>query len=209
MLHKTHRPHLSAAQDARAVRTREALRRALLDLLEEKALEDISIRDIAAQAGVSYTTFFRHHTTKESLLDEIAADQMRRFVELGWPNIEASDTRAASIALFTYVDEHRQLWSTLLTGGAASALREELLSSARGLAAQQGAPGSWLPADLAVVFAVSSTIELLAWWLRQERPLPIEQVAEIHDRLIVTPSMSQSGQPSTKLPAPKKKRRLA
>lgn len=190
MLHKTHRPHLSAAQDARAVRTREALRRALLDLLEKKALEDISIRDIAAQAGVSYTTFFRHHTTKEALLDEIAAEQMRRFVELGWPQIKTGGTRASSISLFTYVDEHRQLWSTLLTGGAASALREELLSSARALATQKDVPGSWLPPDLAVVFAVSSTLELLAWWLRQEKPLPIEQIAEIHDRLIVTPTMS-------------------
>ncbi|HMN46101.1 MAG TPA: TetR/AcrR family transcriptional regulator [Povalibacter sp.] len=204
-MHKTHRPHLSAAQDARAVRTREALRRALLELLERKALEDISIRDIAAQAEVSYTTFFRHHTTKEALLDEIAAEQMRRFVELGWPNIEASDTRAASVALFTYVDEHRQLWSTLLTGGAASALREELLSSARALAKQKELPGSWLPADLAVVFAVSSTIELLAWWLRQEKPLPIEQIAEIHDRLIVTPSMSQSGK-AVGRPAAKRRR---
>ncbi len=206
MLHKTHRPHLSVAQDARAVRTREALRRALLELLEKKALEEISIRDIAAEAGVSYTTFFRHHTTKEALLDEIAAEQMRRFVELGWPNIEASDTRAASVALFTYVDEHRQLWSTLLTGGAASALREELLNSARELATQKDLPGSWLPADLAVVFAVSSTIELLAWWLRQEDPLPIEQAAEIHDRLIVTPTMSRTGRIAKQIPASRKKR---
>jgi AcrR family transcriptional regulator len=206
VLHKTHRPHLSIAQDARAVRTRESLRRALLNLLEKKALEEISIRDIAAAAGVSYTTFFRHHTTKEALLDEIAAEQIQRFVELGWPNIEASDTRAASLTLCAYVDEHRQLWSTLLTGGAANALRAELLRIARELAANQDAPGSWLPSDLAVVFAVSSTIELLTWWLRQEKPLPSEQVAEIHDRLIITPSMSQP-ESTGKNPAAKQKKR--
>lgn len=206
MLHKTHRPHLSIAQDARAVRTREALRRALLDLLEKKALEEISIRDIAAAAGVSYTTFFRHHTTKEALLDEIAAEQIQRFVELGWPNIEASETRAASLTLCAYVDEHRQLWSTLLTGGAANALRAELLRIARELAANQDAPGSWLPSDLAVVFAVSSTIELLTWWLRQEQPLSSEQVAEIHDRLIITPTMSRAEAVGRKTSATRKKR---
>jgi AcrR family transcriptional regulator len=206
VLHKTHRPHLSIAQDARAVRTREALRRALLDLLEKKALEEISIRDIAAAAGVSYTTFFRHHTTKEALLDEIAAEQIQRFVELGWPNIEASDTRAASLTLCAYVNEHRQLWSTLLTGGAANALRAELLRIARELAAKQDAPGSWLPSDLAVVFAVSSTIELLTWWLRQEQPLPSEQVAEIHDRLIITPTMSQADAVGRKTSTTRKKR---
>ena len=183
------------------------MRRALLDLLEKKALEEISIRDIAAAAGVSYTTFFRHHTTKEALLDEIAAEQIQRFVELGWPNIEASDTRAASLTLCAYVDEHRQLWSTLLTGGAANALRAELLRIARELAANQDAPGSWLPSDLAVVFAVSSTIELLTWWLRQEDPLPSEQVAEIHDRLIITPTMSQADAVGRKPSATRKKAR--
>ena len=73
MSHKIYRPHLSTARDARAVRTREALRRALLDLLEDKSLEQITIRDITAAAGIGYTTFFRHHPTTESLLDDLAA----------------------------------------------------------------------------------------------------------------------------------------
>ena len=203
MLHKTHRPHLSVAQDARAVRTRESLRRALLDLLERKSLEEISIRDIAAGAGVSYTTFFRHHTTKEALLEEIAAEQIRRFVELGLPSLGGNPE--ATVAMFKHVDEHRQLWSTLLTGGAASALREELLRIARDLAAKEQGNASWLPADLAVTFAVSATLELLAWWLRQETPLPMEQIANIHDRLIVAPTMTRHEPPGTVERARKKR----
>ena len=48
---------------------------------------------------------------------------------------------------------------------------------------------------------------VLAWWLRQEDPLPIEQVAEIHDRLIVTPSMSLPEQHSANVLAKRKKSR--
>jgi len=158
-------------------------------LLETKPLEQISIRDIAAVAGVSYTTFFRHHTTKEALLEEIAADQIRRFVELGLPNFEANNTRAASLALCTYVNERRKLWSTLLTGGAASALREEFLRIAEELAAERTDPLVLLPPDLVTILVVSSTIELLTWWLRQEKPFPIERIAEIHDQQIVTPAL--------------------
>jgi AcrR family transcriptional regulator len=190
MLHKTHRPHLSVVQDLRAVRTREALRQALLRLLETKTLEQLSIRDIAATAGVSYTTFFRHHTTKEALLDDIAAQQIRRLVELSLPSFEANDARAASLKLCTYVNDHRQLWSRLLTGGAANAMRDELLRIARRLAAASGEPSTWLPSDLATVFAVGATIELLTWWLRQEEPLSVERVAEIHEQLIIRPTVS-------------------
>jgi AcrR family transcriptional regulator len=183
------RPHLSTAQDARAVRTREALRRALLELLETKPLDQITIRDISATAGVGYTTFFRHHATKESLLNDLAAEQIQRLLDLALPVLDAGDTRTASLALCRHVDQHRALWSTLLTGGAAGALREEFLRICRKEAALRSKPGQWLPAEVPVILSISSTLELLAWWLRQKDPLSIEQLAEIFDRLIVSPAM--------------------
>lgn len=187
MGHKIHRPHLKTASDARAVRTREALRHAFLRLLELKPLEQITIRDICAKASVGYTTFFRHHPTKESLLDDVAAEQIGQLVGLSLPVAESVDTRAASVALFTYVDEHRKLWSTLLTGGAASAMRAEFLRLSMEIAATKARPDVWPPADIATVLVVSSTIELLSWWLRQRKPLSIEKIAAIHEGIIVTP----------------------
>ena len=68
---------LQRADDPRTVRTREALRNALLRLLERKPLEQITIREIVAHAKISYVTFFRHHPTKEALLHDIAAEQVR------------------------------------------------------------------------------------------------------------------------------------
>src|SRR5581483_38901 len=124
---KAHQPALFNVQDPRAVRSREALRRAFLELLETKPLDQITIQEITGRAGVGYVTFFRHHGTKESLLNEIAADQIRRLVDLTLPVLDAVDSRAASLALCSYVNEHRALWSTLLTGGAAAVLREEYI----------------------------------------------------------------------------------
>jgi AcrR family transcriptional regulator len=189
MGHKILRPHLKTASDARAVRTREALRLAFLRLLELKPMEQITIRDICAKATVGYTTFFRHHPSKESLLDDVAAEQIGQLVGLSLPLAQTVDTRSASVALFTYVDEHRKLWSTLLTGGAASAMRAEFLRVSMEIAATQGRRDVWPPADIATILVVSSTIELLSWWLRQRKPLSIEQVAEIHEAIIVTPTV--------------------
>jgi AcrR family transcriptional regulator len=131
MSHKNYRPHLRTAKDARAVRTREALRHALLRLLELKPLEQITILDICEVAEVGYTTFFRHHPTKESLLDDVAAEQIAQLVGLTLPVADSSDIRAGATALFTYVDEHRRLWATLLTGGAEGAMRSEFLRICR------------------------------------------------------------------------------
>jgi len=190
--HKIHKPHLSTAQDARAVRTREALRRALLRLLEVKPLDQITIREISAAARVGYTTFFRHHPTKDSLLNDVAAEQIARLISLVLPVLDAGDTRAVSMALCSYVDQHRALWSTLLTGGAAGALREEFMRISRQIAAERSQPDHWLPSEVAVILVISATIELLSWWLRQKDPVSIEHIAKIHDRIVVSPTINSA-----------------
>jgi AcrR family transcriptional regulator len=192
MVHKTHQPHLSIAADARAIRTREALRRALLKLLEDLPLDQITIRDIAATAGVGYTTFFRHHATKEACLDDVAAEQIQRLIGLVLPVLDAGGSRDASIALCSYVHRHRALWTTLLTGGAAGTMREEFLRLSRLVAAERGQPDNPLPTEVAVIIISSATIELLSWWLRQKDPLPIERIAEIHERYVILPTIRSS-----------------
>jgi len=177
------------AKDARTVRTREALRSALLRLLESKPLAQITILDMCEAADVGYTTYFRHHSTKESLLDDVAAAQIAHLVALTLPVADSTDFGTAGVALFTYVDQHRKLWSTLLTGGAEGAMRNEFLRLSREIADARSQSDNWPPADLSTILVVSSTIELLSWWLRQKKPLSIAEVAEIHERVIITPTI--------------------
>jgi AcrR family transcriptional regulator len=156
-------------------------------LLQSKSWDQISVRDIAASAAVGYTTFFRHFPGKESLLQAVASDEIAHLIRLTMPVLDATDTRAACLALCRFVNQHRALWLVLLTGGAAGVLREEFVRQSMRVAAERSQPGHWLPAEAAVVIVSSATIELLAWWLRQQKPLSIERIAEIYDRIIVAP----------------------
>jgi AcrR family transcriptional regulator len=204
---RTYQPHYSTANDPRTLRTREALREALLRLLEQKPLDQITIRAIVANANISYVTFFRHHPTKESLLHDIAADQVRGLTDLILPALDARNTRAASTALCAYVDNRRRLWSTLLTGGAAAVLREEFLRIANEVAVSRSDPNNWFPPQLAVILNVSSTIEVLTWWLRQKEPLPIERVAEMHERAVIIPILEAAERGKAKVSGRREKRR--
>lgn len=182
------RPRAPAVTDARMIRTRQALNRALLALLERKQLERITIRDIVAEAGVGYATFFRHHPSKEELLNAIAAEQVGRLMALTMPLLDATDTRVSCLALCAYVGKHRSLWSALLTGGAAGTLRAEFIRLAmRGATSQP--VRHCLPVELGTVCGVAATIEILAWWLRRpDGEYSAEQVAEFLDRLVVAPA---------------------
>jgi len=184
---KIYRPDYTTTSDARVVRTRESLRSALLELLQSGSFDQITIRDIVSTAGIGYTTFFRHHPTRESLLDEIAAEEMRQLLEHLLSTFDAADTSAQSLALCNYVADHRALWSTLLTGGAASTLREEFIRIARQVAQESPHTAKWLPAEVGIILVASGTIELLAWWLQQKRPLSVRKVATIYERAVLSP----------------------
>jgi AcrR family transcriptional regulator len=56
------------AQTARSERTREALRRAAVVRFLAQGVEDTSAEQIAADAGVSLRTFYRHFASKHDLL---------------------------------------------------------------------------------------------------------------------------------------------
>jgi AcrR family transcriptional regulator len=178
-------PVPSSARDARAIKSSAALRQALLALIERKPLDQITVREITQEADVHYATFFRHHATKEALLDSVAAEQIDRLVGLTVPILDNVDSHAAIVGLFLYVDAHRLLWTALLTGGAAGAMRDELLRISREIAMERAPSNDLIPVDLAVNCTVSLIFETLAWWLAPaQADVEIERAAPMLDHLL-------------------------
>lgn len=159
----------------------------MLALLKEKPLDQITVREIARTAKVGYATFFRHYPDKEALLNDLAAHEIRDLLDLVLPLLFTYDSRAACVALCAFVDEHRKLWSILLTGGAAAVMRQELLRQAKRIALNRPPVTAWPPTDLVIAWSVGGAIEILTWWLQQEEGYPSEEIARTLDRLVISP----------------------
>jgi AcrR family transcriptional regulator len=173
------------SMDPRMKRTRAALCSAMLSLLQEKAFDEVSIRDITERAQVGYATFFRNYESIRAVLRDLIEDQIRQVIELTVPAIERTRGRAAALALCTFVDEHRKLWTALLTGGAAGIVREEF--TRQGIQVRTTLTRrAWLPVELANIFAVSAIVEILTWWLQRGPGLAVEEIARILDRLVIS-----------------------
>lgn len=200
----------SNANDPRAVRSREALHRAMLTLLESRQIDQITIRDIAAESGVGYTTYFRHYPTKEALFEAVVAELIGDLFKHSLPMVDAQDIHSASMTLFAKVRENSRLWITLLTGSTGVTIREQFLSRSRVVAGTRSRPDAWMPPEVGVILIVGGLIELLAWWLQQPDPLPIERLTEIFVRVVVAPAIAASdAPPSADLPKVKPVRRKA
>ena len=157
----------SSAKHARAARSSAALEKALFRLLETKHFEEISARDICAEAGVHYATFFRHHAGKETLLDGIAAEAIRTVVDLAPPYPPETDSGLGLAALCRHIEKHRDFWRILLNGGANAYTRRAWLRRTRAVLGEKAGATNSLPGDLAASCAAGAVIEALSWWLAQ------------------------------------------
>jgi AcrR family transcriptional regulator len=183
---------VEAAPDTRMARSRQSLRTALFELLAEKPFDQIAITEITIKAKVGYATFFRHYESKEELLNELAASEIERLFELTIPLFLQEEGDKSCRTLCTYVFEHRVLWRALLTGGAGAILRAEFVRQAQSWTRKSGNKMKLdIPVDLAVVCCSSATIDVLAWWLSQRKPLPVDDIVDVIIKRIITPFVFQ------------------
>ncbi len=180
-------PRLGKSKDPRALRTRKALQDALVALLALEPFDRIRPQQIAARAGVARASFYLHYPSKEALLADLARDVIRQFFDRGMQALDAGGARAAALADCQCIDENRNLWSALLNGGAQAIVREEFMFLVQNVSRQRSMPDDRLPPELSLTIANSTVIEILAWWLRQEKHYPVAFVADLIVDLVFKP----------------------
>jgi len=124
--------------DRRVNRTRSALRSALLDLLDEKSYDAITVEEITARADVSRPTFYLHYKDKDDLLvehlNDIADEKVSELLKVpldAWRMQEtvsgpqAQPVRPVLVA-FQHVAEYADLYRLVLHGEGGSQLSERL-----------------------------------------------------------------------------------
>ena len=57
--------------DRRVVKTLDAIKKAILELMNEKNFDDITIQDISDRANVNRSTVYLHYLDKYDLLDKL------------------------------------------------------------------------------------------------------------------------------------------
>src|ERR1700757_4385308 len=107
---------MSTLSDARVVRTRQALRQAMVELADELPQDAITVRAITARAGVGYATYFRHYADQEALLADVAGRLTQEFLGRVRPLLEQKDRRGAARSLCGFVQEHLALYRSLIAG---------------------------------------------------------------------------------------------
>jgi AcrR family transcriptional regulator len=189
--------------DRRVRRTQAALQRALIDLVQERDLAQISVADVADRADVSRSTFYDHYTdvhdlaeaASTSMLDDLFGFALALDTAPAHPS--SKDPDPALTALFTHFAEHAGLYRSLL-GPAGSArviehVRRRTTTAAHysgRLTPADGTPppdtGSPdFPLDVPAAFVAGALLGVAADWLQRGCPQTPLQMTTLTKPLLV------------------------
>ena len=90
--------------------TKELLRSALLDMLKEMPIREVSIRELCKRAGVNRTTFYNHYGSQYILFDDIC-QQFMNAISLRLKDVKADDKETVHkrvTAVLEYIEENRE-----------------------------------------------------------------------------------------------------
>ena len=103
--------------DRRVLRTRKMLLKGLTDLLREKDIKDISVKELADYADINRCTFYLHYKDVYDMLEKIETELVDDFNTMLDSCIETGpnpDPYTFMCTFFSYANEHQETLSALL-----------------------------------------------------------------------------------------------
>ena len=183
--------------DLRVIRTKEAIRNALVVLIEEKGFEAITVKDIASKARINRGTFYAHYVDKNDLMNkcqESILNGMKSIVTKKIPVAierfkmnETPDFNAftPAISIFEYLYGNRELMRALL-GPKSDVTFQTKLKSLMWKILFEGneiptfnREGLLVPGEYLVSYIASAHIGVIQQWLNsgcQESPLEMARI---------------------------------
>ncbi|GAB3962411.1 TetR/AcrR family transcriptional regulator [Actinoallomurus acanthiterrae] len=160
-------------ENVRVRRTRTLLRQALIELIEERGFERVTVGQITERAMVSRAAFYRNYRDKYQLVEQIFEEAM---AEVRGAMADGPDTPALErwTGFFEHVARYHRLYGALLGRNGSSWFADRMRATLAGMAADH------LPQsadDLVPTLLAGMHLQAITWWLGTGRSLPPEEIA--------------------------------
>lgn len=176
--------------DRRALRTRNVLGDALVELMQQRPFHSIKVQDVLDRAGVSRSTFYTHYRDK----DDLFLSDVEDFWELLSSLIDRSGEKSQRVApvreLFAHVAEAK----TFVDAVAASGKIHDVMEQGRGEFARgiekrllklNQSPAAKAGEYAAQAHALAGALfSMLNWWIDRGMPVSAAEMDETFHRLV-------------------------
>jgi AcrR family transcriptional regulator len=199
-------------KDRRVRRTRRALREAMLDLMQEKGYEQVTIEELTNRADIGRTTFYLHYNAKQDLLleqfgemvDQLVA-QLSQIPLSSWGqegdlrSVDDHPSRPITM-IFYHAAENEDLYRIVLQGEgvdqAAQRLQTIMTNAVNAymhhkLGDESERMNLQIPLDVFANYFAGALLGVLKWWLEASMPYTPQEMEGIFFQMFL-PGASQA-----------------
>ena len=170
--------------DRRVVKTKHAIKEAFAKLLTQKDINDITIRDIAAEANINRKTFYNYYSGIYEVVGEIE-DDIVRLIDKEVTGIGFQNSLQSPYLIFEkltkVINTDTDFFGYLLGMNANVSLESkiaDLLKSKFKMFVLQDVEISELRLNLMTEFIISGMVAVYRRWFNSDRSEPIETISE-------------------------------
>jgi AcrR family transcriptional regulator len=185
---------MTTSEDRRILRTQKKLKEALLSLLQEHELHELSVTQVAQRARCNRVTFYSHFTDLNGLLSAIAADYLQELQAYFCKSFENRERFSSTdverhLPIFEFLYRNQFLSALIIQGevlpGSQNLFCESLVEiSANELRLEES---SKVEIPALNYFMVYGSLGFFIHWVKEEFSEPprvmAEKLAELHGRM--------------------------
>ncbi len=166
--------------DPRVLRTRQLLKNAVVELLEEMDIEKITVNRIAERASINRVTFYLHYRDLPDMLEKMADEMVENIRQVVNSNPEQAGKEEWPLLenLLKHIQANAKLYkvtltfrqSTIFTDRLVALIDEMIISRLERNGNNSGNPESMVQRDIAIWYGSAALIGTVVKWLRRDMP---------------------------------------
>ena len=170
--------------DRRVIKTKKAIRNAFAELLSQKSLNEITVKELAETADINRKTFYNYYSDIHQVMDEIENEMVRAFESALQENVFNPQMRnpyAVFSKLTEIISSDIDFYSHLLKADTNNSLLVKLLSALKNKAREAFADQVTVDeASLSLIidYVAAGMMAVYQSWFISGCRLPIERISE-------------------------------
>ncbi len=169
--------------DPRILRTRQLIKDAVIELLQEMDIEKISVNRLAERATINRVTFYLHYRDIPDMLEKMADEMVqdiRQVMNRNPLNLNSTDEEywRMLVKMLEHIQEHAKFYKVILTSKQSTVFRDRLLSVITEMIStrlERGESDSNISTeniqkDITIWYGSSALIGTIIAWLRKDMP---------------------------------------
>ena len=164
--------------DARIIKTKQAIQSAIIDLMRNKPLSEITVSELCANAGVNRNTFYSHYNTPRSVVEEISKALLFELDKVAKQN---ADGLEICLSVCNFLFQNRDIFNALSSENVENAYEQIAIEQARNDAKLRAKNEQYLYNS---EFIIGGCVFVLKKWLKAWKESPEKMGSFIHEQFI-------------------------